>query len=121
MATFRSKETEERYALFKETTLFATTCPLCNEHSVIQKFSYWNIVPNAFPYDQVATVHDMVVLNRHAPDAEVTEEEWREFQIIKNGYAQEHYDFMIEPMKHNKSIPTHAHFHFLVEKKEKTA
>jgi diadenosine tetraphosphate (Ap4A) HIT family hydrolase len=113
--TLRTTETEEAYTRAKAAGALEKGCPLCDEREAIAEFEHWRMVPNLYPYDRIAKVHHMLVSRRHATDAELTEEEQKEFDTIKEEYAQTHYNFMIEPMRKRKSIPAHSHVHFIIE------
>ena len=75
---------------------------------------YWKIVTNDFPFDRIAKSHDMLVLLRHA-DA-ITEAEREELEKLKNGYVNEHYQYIIEITPNTRSIPGHYHLHLVVAK-----
>ncbi len=114
MATLRTPETEARYAA-DIARGGLDECPLCKRESV-HEFTFWRIVSNLYPYDRFAKTHDMLVLRRHAGDSALTDEERGELAEIKYGYVQEHYNFMIEPVRRKKSIPEHSHLHLVIEK-----
>lgn len=73
-------------------------------------------MPNAFPYDKIATSHDMVVPLRHVPEAELTPEERKELVEIKHEYVNANYEYILEPTHKKKSIPAHFHLHLVVLK-----
>ncbi len=118
MGTLRSPETEAKYDALKATGALTTTCPLCDERETIEEFKYWRIVENLFPYDAIARVHHMILPKRHASDDELSSEEKEEFDSIKESYIQQTYEFLIEPMRHRRSIPAHSHLHLIVAKEE---
>lgn len=75
----------------------------------------WRIIDNAFPYDEIAKVHHMLVPKRHVPDEEITSAEWAEFARLKKGYVNDTYEFTIEAVPRRMSIPGHMHLHLIVE------
>lgn len=114
MATLRTKETEQKYKEHREKGGL-NSCPLCAE-TAIEQFTYWKVIPNAFPYDRIASVHTMLVPNRHVTEAELTPEEVEEFKQLKSTYLNDNYQFVLEAMHKQKSIPGHFHLHLIVVK-----
>ena len=115
MATFlRTPETMRKYA--EERVLVAGQrqghCVLCEEEP-IEKFIYWKIIPNNFPYDQIATQNDMLVPLRHAVGDELSREEKDEFENLKRVYVREKYDSMMENTPRTMTKPSHFHIHLL--------
>ena len=92
------------------------TCPLCTEHA-IEKFTYWKIVPNIFPYDKIAKIHHMLIPHRHVREELLTIEEKNELLKLKHSDVLQTYAYVIEAMPHKKSIPEHFHLH-LIEPKD---
>jgi hypothetical protein len=116
MGTFRTDRTEAKYDAFKASGMLLHSCPLCNEKNTIKEFAHWRIVENAFPYDAVARVHHMLVSKRHVSTEQLTDEERLDFEEAKKGYVYDHYEFMIEPVPKQRSIPEHSHLHILIAK-----
>lgn len=108
--TLRSNETHARYERHTNSR-FSKICYLCSAPP-LKAYTYWKIIENQYPYDQIATMHDMVVLLRHAPEGELTEEENREYKKIKES-LHEWYDIILENTRKQKSIPGHHHLHVL--------
>ncbi len=71
-------------------------------------------MPCAFPYDRIASSHDMLVPNRHVKEAELTPEELREFVELKNAVLNGRYDYFLESTDRTKSVPGHFHVHLIV-------
>jgi hypothetical protein len=117
MGRLRSRETDEAYIKLKESGALLTSCALCNAES-IKEFSLWRIIDNRFPYDGIAEVHHMLIPKRHASEDELVSEERAEYEAIKRGYVNEHYEFTMDAVPRRKSIPAHAHTHLIVENKE---
>ena len=113
-AFLRTPETEEKYQAHIARGGLAH-CPLCHEEP-LQQFVHWKILKNAFPYDKILQVHHMLVSMRHVTEEELNEEEKQELQTIKQGYLNDHYQFILEPTRGGKSIPGHLHFHLVVVK-----
>ncbi len=116
MRSLRTPETRARYDAYKASGGLAEGCILCDRTDTLKEFTHWRILQNLFPYDLIASVHDMLVTKRHVPDTELSEEELAELREIKQSYVQDTYEFIIEPMTKIRSIPTHAHYHLLVPK-----
>ncbi len=91
------------------------TCPLCAE-APLQTFTHWKQITNHFPYDLVADTHHMIVPLRHTDGADLTQEEWIEYQTLKNTVMQE-YEEILENTTKSKSIPQHFHVHLLIIQK----
>ncbi len=108
--TLRTEETEAKYQKLKDEGGLGQECALCRVGPK-NVFTHWKIVPNEFPYDKIAKVHDMLVPLRHT--AELNEEEKAEFELIKNSYVNEHYRYLLEATNRTKSIPNHFHIHMI--------
>lgn len=113
MRTFRTKELEEKYQNYMKGGGLSNGCALCRGES-LKEFNHWRIITNDFPYDEIAEVHDMVILKRHASDKEINEEERLELEVLKDGYINENYRYILESTRGTKSIPEHLHLHLLV-------
>ncbi len=90
-------------------------CPLCSGEP-LKTFTHWKVMQNAFPYDGIARVHDMLVPLRHSTEGELTEEELKELFDIKQGHLNEHYEYVMEATNKTKSVPTHFHLHLIITK-----
>ncbi len=110
----RTDAMQQAYYDFQDGGGLRGKCPLCDEKEMLQTFTYWQIMPNRFPYDKVAKVHHMLVPLRHASWTELTAEELAEFEEIKRGYVDSHYQYMVEATSSLKSIPAHFHLHLLI-------
>jgi hypothetical protein len=111
---FRSNEVSEKYRAHRDTGALEKSCPLCDTTAVIG-YRSWKIIPNEFPYDLIAVVHDMIVPLRHVDEAGLTDEERAELIEIKNSTLGT-YDIVVEATRHNKSIPAHFHLHLIKAK-----
>lgn len=109
----RSEEMADRYKAQRDSGIMELRCVLCDEEA-ISVFEHWKIIPNKFPYDLIAKTHHMLIPLRHCIATELTEEEKNELALIKSGYVNVNsYDYILEPVDKNKSIPTHFHLHLI--------
>ncbi len=121
---FRTKRTLEKYNRYRED--FAgkkPKCDFCVENPDNKKliFSYWKILKNIFPYDQIAEEHDLIIPKRHfRKESEMTEEERAELVHIKTHRLSrgKKYDFIWENFAHMRSVE-HYHLHLLRFKRKK--
>jgi lipopolysaccharide biosynthesis protein len=113
MGELRSKQMLEKYLARLAIITSEPGCKLCML-PVIESFTYWNIVPNEYPYDLITTTHHMIQPKRHCTAEELTEEEHKELLVIKRGYINDHYDMITESVTHTSSIPAHFHLHLMV-------
>ena len=112
---WRSKKIHEAYKKYHDELLETDQCPLCGAIT-LQEFKHWKIVPNKFPYDGVAEVHDMVVSKRHVSWGELTDEEREELIELKKTVLCEKYDMLFEAFPKNRSVPGHFHQHLIIPK-----
>jgi hypothetical protein len=113
MKTFRTDKTQLAYDEYKKNPdVSATGCWICDKES-IREFKLWRIVENSFPYDKIATRHHMITTIRHAPESDVTEEEWLEFAEIKLNFLYKEYEYVMQATPKVQSIPGHYHLHLL--------
>ncbi len=113
MGTLRTPETEAAYTKVKEEGHLREGCVLCTIPSV-KEFNEWRIIENRFPYDLIASVHHMILPKRHT--AELSKSEQKEYEEIKETYMQPTYEFFIEPVNRQRSIPEHWHLHLITAK-----
>jgi hypothetical protein len=115
MASLRTPETEALYTKYRQDGHLENGCRLCDQPFTTE-FEHWKIMPNRFPYDQIASQHDMIVPKRHVDEKGITEEEWQEYECIKEANLHTSYNFFIEAAHSQKSIPGHFHIHLVVLK-----
>ena len=115
MGTLRTPETEAAYTKLKKEGHLLEGCVLCTSPSV-KEFNEWRIIENRFPYDLVASVHHMILPKRHVAEEEFTDSERKEYGEIKETYMQDTYEFFIEPVNRQRSIPEHWHLHLITAK-----
>jgi hypothetical protein len=89
-------------------------CFIC-ERKPKRKFKFWKIIANIFPYDKIASKHDMLVPMRHISlESEFTEKEKKELIVIKEKILPKiDYDWMMEMLPRKKSAPAHFHLHLI--------
>ncbi|MHB1086392.1 MAG: hypothetical protein ACYCZ0_01440 [Minisyncoccota bacterium] len=112
MGTLRTKETEQKYLDAREAGALDGDCVLC-ARAALKSFKLWKVIKNEFPYDKIASVHDMIVPLRHVTHKELTEEELRELDAIKDSYIHPTYEWMFEATDRKKTIPNHFHIHLI--------
>jgi len=108
--TLRTLKTHSDYELHCAKS-HSKACYLCSAPS-IKAYKHWRIIENQFPYDEVATMNNMVVSLRHAKEDDLTPDEKAEYQRIKADLHDE-YDMIVENTHKQKSIPGHFHLHLL--------
>ena len=89
------------------------------EHlSVVKKFKYWTIVKNEFPYDTVATRHDLLIPKREIQDIfRISLVEQQELKEIWKQLKRSHkYDFLLVPLPWSQTFRSKIHFHLLKTK-----
>ena len=109
----RTPEMRDKYQIHLDTGVLDRGCIIC-EREPLECYKYWKVIENHFPYDRIASLHNMLVPMRHVTEEELTKEEYQELQIKKNHTDQYHY--IIEAANHSKSIPQHFHLHLIVAK-----
>ena len=115
MGELRSEEGTKAYMDYRSAGGLTGTCKLCAAPH-LQTFAHWAIISNRFPYDRIASRHEMIVPKRCVKENEITEEEWAEFRKIKEEYIHKNYDFIMEATYVKKTIPGHFHLHLIVVK-----
>ncbi len=110
---FRSKEITDKYSEHKRSGKMNDSCALCQAPS-LREFKYWRVINNEFPYDLIASVHQMIVPNRHVTEDELMIGESEELKSIKISEELKNFDYFIEANTHKKSIPEHFHIHIIV-------
>ena len=109
--TLRTLDTHARYEAHCARQIHPE-CYLCKAPP-IREYKYWNVIPNEFPYDEVATESHILVPKRHIREEGLTTEEIKELAVIKPD-IHETYDLIMENTHKQKSIPGHFHTHLLM-------
>jgi len=118
----RTQGTQDRYDLAKKTgaTILETNeagdkCFNLENARVLRSWEYWVIIPNSFPYDQIAKKHDMLVPKRRfAYIRDATDEERHEYYAIKKELDRaSEYESIMENFSHSRSARGHFHAHLI--------
>lgn len=112
-ANWRTTETHRRYMKYIEAGGLDNGCRLC-EAPTLHETIYWRIIPNNYPYDRVAEIHEMIVPKRHTVGNDLSEAERLELELLKQTYLNKHYSFIVESLPKAKSIPAHLHLHLMI-------
>lgn len=79
----------------------------------LKEFKYWRIIENEYPYDNIASVHHMLVPTRQIADLlQLTDAEMTEFLLIKRTSTSE-YDVMWENTPAQRSVLDWYHLHLI--------
>jgi hypothetical protein len=105
------KKLEEFYAKYPD------VCFICKRKPK-NEFKYWKIIANVFPYDKIASRHDMLVPLRHIGlEGKFTGKEKNELIVIKEKTLPKmDYDWIMEMLPRKKSAPAHFHLHLIKHK-----
>lgn len=115
MTTFRTKKNEREYKKEKLLSKKNKKCALCEKES-IKEFKYWRVVQNEFPYDYIASLHNMLVTKRHVSRNYLNKVEKKELEKIHKSYFDTTYDCVIQSTIKTQSLPQHFHLHLIVNK-----
>jgi diadenosine tetraphosphate (Ap4A) HIT family hydrolase len=114
--TWRTEAMHQKYETGRKEVVNDGSCPLCRA-PIKYEFKHWKIIENIYPYDAVASLHDMLITKRHlSKDIELLEEEIAELYELKETILNETYTFVMEALPKNKSVPGHYHLHLIVSK-----
>ena len=117
MINFRIPQTALAYREAIHRGLLQGSCVLCSKPS-LEAFIHWKILPNDYPYDEIAEVHHMIVPVRHVTEQNLTSEEREELEKIREEYIHPNYDYILEGTQKTKTVPAHYHLHLIVIKKD---
>jgi len=109
---WRTKETHERYQTDRQKDVVSDTCPLCAEESIME-FTHWRVIPNKYPYDEIALQHTMIIPKLHVNEHELEENALIELCELKEGFLNDEYLYIMEALPGTKSIPGHFHLHLI--------
>ncbi len=115
----RSKKSQGAYARFKkkhkdnkarlEHFEFA-------DETILREFKHWIIIESRFPYDNVASVNDLLIskrpIGRHYDGTQAEEKEYH--TIMKLLASEGYYDALIENFPKSKSVKKFAHTHLVI-------
>ena len=112
----RTPETNERYRKYAESRSPDDRCPLCAAETLVD-FDHWRIIDNAFPYDEIAEVHHLLI-----PKAHISHREknfmpiWGNFAMDIEKYVFASYDAVTLNCPAAQTVPDHMHFHLITYK-----
>jgi diadenosine tetraphosphate (Ap4A) HIT family hydrolase len=88
-------------------------CAICDKDG--ERRGKWKIVPNLFPYDRIASKHDLLVPIRHVSEHHLLREsEKTQLQSIKASRSlSEKYSLVLENLGKQRSLPGHLHIHLI--------
>ena len=112
MATLRKPETDQRYRKALALMSSKSDCALCAKKA-LRAFTHWKIVENSFPYDRIASLHHMILPLRHVQEPDLTSEENAELKKVKNEYINIHYEYILESVPRQQTVPGHFHLHLI--------
>ena len=116
----RSAATQQAYEAVKLTRhdMRDTWDYITHPEQLVQEFTHWRIIANKYPYDVIASRHDMLVPKRiFGSLEECTPEEWEEYFSIRHQLTAENiYDCILENFPKDRSVMKHLHLHLLVFK-----
>lgn len=118
MQSPRSEKSQAAYEAFKKAH---DTEPERLEHfnlddeTIIKQYTYWAIIENRFPYDNMARTNHLLVSKRPIESHyHGTPEEQDEFHTIMQELADDgFYDARIENFPKVKSVKQYAHVHLI--------
>jgi diadenosine tetraphosphate (Ap4A) HIT family hydrolase len=113
---WRTQETHDAYVAVIESGHLTSGCPLCKSKTLAE-FTYWRLVENDFPYDRVAEVHHMIIPMRHTSGEDLSGEEESELShLLKTDLNTRGYNYFMQSLPSNMSIPAHLHYHLIKAK-----
>lgn len=111
-ASWRSREGEARYQRAKQTGMLVALGDVVPMRTWLR----WKLIPNSFPYDDIATTHHMLIPRRKFAQLEDMDlNEMAELHLIKQELMGQYGGFL-ENTPSRQSIPTHYHIHCMVMK-----
>lgn len=111
--------TDKTWSAYKqEPKRHADECFLCDIET-IECFTHWYICKNQYPYDAVATFHDMLVPIDHVThENDLSASARRELELILKRLNNEcHYDCIMRNFTVGQSQPQHLHYHLITWKR----
>ena len=86
---------------------------------IVKDFKYWRIIKDSFPYDRIATVHNLLIPKRvFSLKKDMNKKEAQELEKLFDGFLKEKYGVVLEKLSpKGRSVPTHYHIHLLKLKK----
>lgn len=89
------------------------TCTICEREG--ERLGEWKIVPNLFPYDLIASKHDLLVPVRHVSERRLLHNrEKAQLESIKSSTSLSgEYSLVLENLGEQRSIRDHLHIHLI--------
>ena len=113
MPSLRTKETESIYQEYLKTS-DPNYCPFCAKDLLVTEYEYWMVLKNRFPYDEIASNHDMLVLKRHVTKmSDIREHELIEYYKLVEDILTGEYSYYAMNMPEERTIPMHLHYHLI--------
>jgi len=86
-------------------------CFLCDRDLLLKEYEHWILVENKYPYDLIASKHDLIATKRHIKGHDnLTIAEIAELNKIRN---ETNYDLEMFNKPIRQSHNTHFHIHFI--------
>lgn len=111
MNTLRKAKSEKIYRKFLEKN--KNICPFCEQELLINKYKYWILVENKFPYDKISEYHHLLATIREVEEFEDLKKE--EITELKNIFRklEKNYSYISLNVRQKRSIRKHFHFHLI--------
>ena len=86
-----------------------------NAESLLE-YEFWRVIQNQFPYDTIATTHDLLIPKRQVvSELHLTSLERVELYQIKSKIIEDQaYDMLVWNFPHQQSAPSRLHYHLIV-------
>lgn len=82
-----------------------------NQNPTIKTWFYWKLIKNQFPYDKIASQHDLLVPKRKfEKETDMLEIERNGLDYIKKSLGK-NYDAFIINTEYNRTVSSHFHIH----------
>jgi len=112
MISLRKKESEKIYQEREK----GKGCFICNRDLLSGEYEYWVVVKNKYPYDAIASRHDLLCPKRHiSTREELTFAELAELEEIRKANS-DIYSFEMWNYPSKQTHKVHFHLHLLVFK-----
>jgi diadenosine tetraphosphate (Ap4A) HIT family hydrolase len=110
--TLRSNKMTKRKTDY-EASVPLDNCTICEKDG--KRRGEWKIVRNLFPYDRIASKHDLLVPVRHVSEHRLLRQsEITQLQSIKASRSlSEKYSLVLENLGKQRSIKGHFHIHLI--------
>lgn len=107
MISLRKPESEKLY----QKRIKREGCFICDRDLLIKEYEYWILLKNRYPYDLIASKHDLIATRRHTQNHDqLTIAEITELNDIRR---QTNYDFEMFNKPIRQSHSSHFHIHLI--------